>query len=169
MKIIGLDQSTKRSAYSVFVGNKLRRFGVFVANEDEHNPYERMKQMHGELHKLIAKEKPDAVVIEGIQFQRNQHAYGILANMQGVVFAILYAQNIPFFIVEPSKWRINVGIKSTSKREILKADAIKVASAKYGICASEDESEAALIGQWLIDMIASKQISIERENEDGRK
>lgn len=168
MKIIGLDQSTKRSAYSIFSGNELLSYGVFEADTKERDPYIRMEQMYHRLRDLIAKEKPDAVAIEGIQFQKNQHAYAMLANMQGVVFSIMYAYDIPFFIVEPSKWRVNVGIKPTSKREILKKDAIETASAKYGICASEDESEAALIGQWLVDMVASKQITIERENENGR-
>lgn len=163
MKIIGLDQSTRRSAYSVFVNGKLKRYGMFVADEKEKDPYVRMEQMHESLSAFLKKEKPDAVVIENIQFQKNQHAYAVLGNMQGVVFAILYALHIPFFIVEPSKWRVNVGINPTNKREILKKCAIETASAKYNIDASEDESEAALIGQWLVDMIATKQIIIERK------
>lgn len=167
MKVIGLDQSTRRSAYSVFINGKLKRFGTFVADEKEKDPYVRMEQMHEQLSAFLKKEKPDAVVIENIQFQKNQHAYAVLGNMQGVVFAILYALHIPFFVVEPSKWRVNVGIKPTSKREILKKDAIETASAKYGIDASEDESEAALIGQWLVDMINTKQIILERNNKNG--
>lgn len=169
MKLVGLDQSTRRSAYSVFINGKLKRYGVFVANEHEKDPYVRMEQMHEALYAFLKKEKPDAVVIENIQFQKNQHAYGILGNMQGVVFAILFALHIPFFVVEPTKWRINVGIKPNSKREILKNDAIKTASAKYGIDASEDESEAALIGQWLVDMIDTKQIILEGDTKNGRK
>lgn len=163
MKIIGLDQSTRRSAYSVFVKGKLKRYGMFVADEKEKDPYVRMEQMHEALSAFLKKEKPDAVVIENIQFQKNQHAYAVLGNMQGVVFAILYSLHIPFFIVEPSKWRVNVGINPTNKREVLKKNAIETASAKYNIDASEDESEAALIGQWLVDMIATKQIIIERK------
>ena len=163
MKIIGLDQSTRRSAYSVFVNGKLKRYGMFVADEKEKDPYVRMEQMYESLSAFLKKEKPDAVVIENIQFQKNQHAYAVLGNMQGVVFAILYALHIPFFIVEPSKWRVNVGINPTNKREVLKKDAIETASAKYNIDASEDESEAVLIGQWLVDMIAAKQIIIERK------
>ena len=163
MKIIGLDQSTRRSAYSVFVNGKLKRHGIFVADEKEKDPYVRMEQMHESLSAFLKKEKPDAVVIENIQFQKNQHAYAVLGNMQGVVFAILYSLHIPFFIVEPSKWRVNVGINPTNKREVLKKKAIETSSAKYNIDASEDESEAALIGQWLVDMIATKQIIIERK------
>ena len=167
MKIIGLDQSTRRSAYSVFINGKLKRYGMFLADEKEKDPYIRMEQMYEQLSAFLKKEKPDAVVIENIQFQKNQHAYAILGNMQGVVFAILYGLHIPFFVVEPSKWRVNVGIKPTSKRDILKKDAIETVSAKYDIDASEDESEAVLIGQWLVDMMNSKQIVIERKSKNG--
>jgi len=156
MITIGLDQSTKRSAYSVYDDGKLIDYGTIFADETEKNPYTRMKQMHDGLQKMFARYRPEHVAIEQIQYQSNKHAYMILGNMQGVVFGILYSLDIPFTVVEASKWRSHVGIKPTNKRAILKQEAIKMVSEVYHVEASEDESESILIGAWLCDMIAAK-------------
>jgi Holliday junction resolvasome RuvABC endonuclease subunit len=131
---------------------------MIIADKKETDPYIRMAQIHKEFTDLFKKEKPDYVAIEAVQMQGgNKHGFMILSNIQGLLFSILYSLDIPFIIVEPSKWRAHAGIKTGKgiKRDELKEQAIKMVTDKYHVTASVDESESILIGQWLSDMVAA--------------
>lgn len=167
IKVIGIDQSSKISGYSIFVNGKLKRFGTIdvsnnSAGKKETDPYVRMCNLHSQFLALFKKEKPDYVAIEAVQMQGgNKHAFMLLSNVQGVLFSILYSMNIPFLVVEASAWRVHNGIElyehgKRLKRPQLKQKAIKMVPDKYHVKASEDEAESILITQWLSDMVAAK-------------
>lgn len=157
IKVIGIDQSSKISGYSIITNGKLKKFGTIIADSKE--PYDRMAQIYTDFTALFKKEKPDYVAIEAVQMQGgNAHAFMLLSNVQGLLFSILYSLEIPFVVVEASKWRAHAGISTGRgvKRQQLKEQAMKLVADKYHVEASEDESESIHIAYWLSDMVAAK-------------
>lgn len=154
MKILALDQSTKHTGWSYWEDKDLIKYGVINTNEDD-PAFVRMAEMGTEIDKLVRKLKPEHVVFEQVQFQRNYKVYSQLSQLQGIIMRILFVKKTPFTLVEPTKWRAFDGIKSR-KREDTKAEAIQTVKNKYFIDVSEDTAEAIGIGLWAIENVEDK-------------
>jgi Holliday junction resolvasome RuvABC endonuclease subunit len=146
LKILAFDQSTKISAYSIFIGGKYVEVGVIDLHKIN-DTSERVRAMGVELCKIIEKYNPDKVVIEEVAQQSNPLTLKLLARIQGVIIGFCAAHNIDTYIVEPSKWRsvLKFKIGSGVKRAELKAQAIKHVNDVYDLELSEDECEAICI------------------------
>lgn len=147
-KILAFDQSTKISAYSVFIDNEYIECGCIDLHKIK-DTSERIRAMGVELGKVIEKYSPDKVVIEEVAQQSNPLTLKLLARIQGVIIGFCAAHNIETYIIEPSKWRSTLHFKIGAgvKREELKARAIKYVKENYGLEASEDECEALCINE----------------------
>jgi hypothetical protein len=166
IKLIGLDQSSIISGYSIFEDEKLKKFGIIDTGKSGADFNARMSKINEDFTKLFKAEKPDYVAIEAVQMQGgNKHAFMVLSNVQGMLFSILISLDIPFVVVESSKWRAHNNLplyenKKRLKREQLKEKAVEIVADKYHVKASKDESESILIGQWLSDMVAADVINL---------
>ena len=147
-KILSFDQSTKISAYSIFIGGKYIEYGVIDLHKMK-DTSERVRAMGVELCNTIEKYNPDKVVIEEVAQQSNPMTLKLLARIQGVIIGFCAAHNIDTYIVEPSKWRSTLYFHQGAgvKREELKAQAIKYVKENYGLVASEYEFEALCINE----------------------
>ena len=147
-KILAFDQSTKISAYSVFIDNEYIECGCIDLHKIK-DTSERIRAMGVELGKVIEKYSPDKVVIEEVAQQSNPLTLKLLARIQGVIIGFCAAHNIETYIIEPSKWRSTLHFKIGAgvKREELKAQAIKYVKDVYGLEATEDECEAICINE----------------------
>lgn len=147
-KILAFDQSTKISAYSVFIDNEYIECGCIDLHKIK-DTSERIRAMGVELGKVIEKYSPDKVVIEEVAQQSNPLTLKLLARIQGVIIGFCAAHNIETYIIEPSKWRSTLHFKIGAgvKREELKAQAIKYVKDIYGLEATEDECEALCINE----------------------
>lgn len=147
-KILAFDQSTKISAYSVFIDNEYIECGCIDLHKIK-DTSERIRAMGVELGKVIEKYSPDKVVIEEVAQQSNPLTLKLLARIQGVIIGFCAAHNIETYIIEPSKWRSTLHFKIGAgvKREELKAQAIKYVKDIYGLEATEDECEAICINE----------------------
>ena len=147
-KILSFDQSTKISAYSIFIGGKYIECGCIDLHKIK-DTSERIRAMGVELGKVIEKYSPDKVVIEEVAQQSNPLTLKLLARIQGVIIGFCAAHNIETYIIEPSKWRSTLHFKIGAgvKREELKAQAIKYVKDIYGLEATEDECEAICINE----------------------
>lgn len=147
-KILSFDQSTKISAYSIFIGGKYIEYGVIDLHKMK-DTSERVRAMGVELCNTIEKYNPDKVVIEEVAQQSNPMTLKLLARIQGVIIGFCAAHNIDTYIVEPSKWRSTLYFHQGAgvKREELKAQAIKYVKENYGLDATEDECEALCINE----------------------
>lgn len=151
MRYLGLDQATKVTGYAVFDDSKLVESGILeIPNAERFDIGQRFYIMSKKISTLVEKVKPDLVAIEDIQFQRNFLTYQKLANFQGIVFQILFERDIPYTIVEPSKWKSFLNVRG-KKREEQKQDTIKKIHQKFGVSAKEDESDAIGIAWWTIN------------------
>ena len=147
-KILAFDQSTKISAYSVFIDNEYIECGCIDLYKIK-DTSERIRAMGVELGKVIEKYSPDKVIIEEVAQQSNPLTLKLLARIQGVIIGFCAAHNIETYIIEPSKWRSTLHFKIGAgvKREELKAQAIKYVKDIYGLEATEDECEALCINE----------------------
>jgi Holliday junction resolvasome RuvABC endonuclease subunit len=147
-KILAFDQSTKISAYSVFINNKYVECGCIDLHKMK-DTSERVRAMGVELCKVIEKYNPDKVVMEEVAQQSNPLTLKLLARIQGVIIGFCAAHNISTYIVEPSKWRSILGFKIGAgvKRAELKEQAIRHVKDVYDLDLSEDECEALCINE----------------------
>ena len=148
MKILAFDQSTKISAYSIFIDGQYVECGYIDLHKMK-DTSDRVRAMGVDLCKIIAKYQPDKVVIEEVAQQSNALTLKLLARIQGIIIGFCAAHNIDTYIVEPSKWRSTLKFKQGSgvKREELKAQAIKYIKDHYGLDLSEDSCEAICINE----------------------
>lgn len=148
MRILGFDQSTKISAYSVFVDGKYVECDYIDLHKLK-DTSERVRAMGVELCKTIEKYNPDKVVMEEVAQQSNALTLKLLARIQGIIIGFCAAHNIETYIIEPSKWRSTLRFKQGSgvKREELKAQAIQYVKNKYNLELSEDSCEAICINE----------------------
>ena len=147
-KVLAFDQSTKISAYSLWIDGKYVEVGVIDLHKMK-DTSERVRAMGVELCKTIGKYNPEIVVIEEVAQQSNAMTLKLLARIQGVIIGFCAAHNIDTYIIEPSKWRSTLYFKQGSgvKRAELKAQAIEHVETEYGLDLSEDECEALCIGE----------------------
>lgn len=93
--------------------------------------------------RLIDENKPDVVVIEDIALQTNAKTLISLANLQGMIIAYCYLNDIIVEIYSPTEWRKTLGFtQGRTKREDLKAQAINYVLNHFKLDVSEDAAEA---------------------------
>lgn len=148
MKVLAFDQSTKISAYSIFIDNEYVESGYIDLHKIK-DTSERIRAMGVELGKVIEKYQPEKVVLEEVAQQSNPLTLKLLARIQGVIIGFCAAHNIETYIVEPSKWRSVLGFKIGAgvKRQELKAQAIKYVKDTYALELTEDQCEAVCINE----------------------
>ena len=99
------------------------------------------------IYKIIEKEKPDEIVFEQTAFQSNAKTLRMLSQLQGCMIGKCFELDIPYYILEPSKWRKTVGIEQGKKtRTSLKFESLNLAHELFSKELTEDAAESALIG-----------------------
>ena len=148
MKVLSFDQSTKISAYSIFIDGAYVESGYIDLHKMK-DTSERVRAMGVELGNIIEKSQPDKVVLEEVAQQSNPLTLKLLARIQGIIIGFCAAHNIETYIVEPSKWRSTLKFKQGSKvkREELKAQAINHVKDVYGLELTEDQCESVCINE----------------------
>ena len=153
-RILALDQASITSGWSVFDGEKLVSYGHW-SSEGTHST-ERIGQTKYWAASMIAKWKPDMVILEDIQLQKYTGSpdggdmvvtFKKLAHLQGVLKNYLFEIGIPYKVVSPSTWRSHSNIKGKQRTDRKKNAQLKVKSL-YDINVDNDTADAILIGRW---------------------
>lgn len=164
-RVLGLDQATKISGFSIYEDGKLIKYGTFKA--DGFNTIDRDASIRNWLVNIIKSWQIDYVGLEGIQMQDNLEGgarmgvttFEALARLQGILMITLYDLKIPFEVIHTSIWRQHCGVKGKSRADKKKSMRI-LAKQWYDITTTEDEADAIGIGKYAAD-ISSKQNEIE--------
>ncbi len=146
MRFITFDQATKNTGWSFWEDGKLVRYGLLEV-KNEADVIKRIMKMYQQIRDLMKKESPDYVFIEGTQFRNNQKTYGMLAQLQGAIFAACADLDISCLVVYPSSWKSCVGIKSTKSAD-QKKEIVEIIKEKFGISVTDDVADAIGIGVW---------------------
>ena len=151
-KILALDQASYTTGWSVFENGQLKQFGKFTLDED--NLGNRLNHFKNHIQKLISDYEINKVYFEDIQLQQgvsnNVRTYKVLAEIIGVLELLLTELNIPYEIVIASVWKSMVGVKG-SNRAAQKKAAQTLVTEKFGVKATQDESDAICIGLYSIE------------------
>lgn len=168
-RVIGIDQATKVSGYSVFDNKKLVKYGTFLAPENA-SEIERDYQIKMWVISLIHAWKPDYIGLEGIQFQTSVNGqnsnYGMgvttfetLARLQGILMETCHELGVPFEICPTNTWRHFCGVKGKYRSD-KKRSMQTLAKKWYDVNLTQDEADAVGIGRYISEKFHS-QIDVE--------
>lgn len=175
MKILALDQSTTGTGFAFFADDSLAGYGLIkpkvskkineIIREFEDHLYsiKMPEEMYGttllrstaiaeQIEELIDTFKPDAVYFEEIFDNGNPSGFRSLARLQGFICWICHKHNIPYHIIEETKWINSMGTYSREiKRPERKADIMQKMNDLYGLYITTDDiSDAIAIGRYAI-------------------
>lgn len=149
-RIVAIDNATKHVGISVFDNGKLVHYELKTLCGDEQ--IERMLNNRVFIRDVIIKKwKPDLIVIEDIQSQKNILTFKSLSMLLGSTLTLLKEHRINYELVLSSKWRAHFMIKG--ERVADKAQAIDKVMQMYGIVVTDDVAEAILLGKYAVDVI----------------
>lgn len=156
VKLLSIDSSTSCSGWATFINGMYNTSGVIDCKKIKDNDT-RMKEMCTSLLSLLDKEMPDIVVVELTAVLTNANTQRKLTMILGVVYGwVITHTGTDFYMLRPAEWRSkikNKNEKNGRKRDELKQWSIAKVKELFNVdVISDDQSDAILIGQALINM-----------------
>lgn len=96
---------------------------------------------------LIDEWKPEHVLLEDVQQQRNVQTFKLLSMLLGVLQIALEERGVPYTVVHVQRWRAKSQIYARNRAEA-KRMAQKLIEELYNVRPTQDECEAVLIGRY---------------------
>ena len=147
-RIIAFDQATEKFGLSIYDDGKLSYYNLYTFSGTLINRIVKIKKLIQEL--IIPAWKPDFIVMEDIQYQRNGiMTFKVLAMLLGVVQEVCAENSIEYEVVSPNVWRKYAGTCGKDRKEEKILSIAKVKE-KYNIKVSDDVAEAILIGNYAV-------------------
>lgn len=153
--LLALDQSSHTTGYSVFkdgVNIKTSHFDC-IGNDLG----DRLEQLRNKIIELIKQYDIDEVAFEDIQLQDVNGSkevgiktFKILAEAFGVVHELLTELNIPYYVVQPIKWKAHFKIAGKGRSQEKKLTQAYVLK-NYELRCTEDEADSFCIGKYQLD------------------
>lgn len=147
-RIIALDNATHITGWAIFDNDKLVSYGKYTTKSSETS--DRILEMGDWLTNLLQQWEPDTIILEDIQQQSNVSTFKVLAKLQGVLEYVSKKAKAEYYIVSPASWKSNAGVKGRSRVD-QKKSAQLIVGQLYNIQATQDESDAILLGKYGID------------------
>lgn len=154
MRVAGIDGSTTSTGISIMNDGVLEYYTLINLTSEKKDAMKRVRHMMMSIYDVLEQYELDAVYMEKAFNKSNTDTTMKLANLAGSVMIYCERRDIPFYHPEPSVWRAKIGIHTGRgvKREVLKAEAIKLVKDEYGINANDDVSESILIARSAFDL-----------------
>lgn len=158
-RVIGLDQATHITGYSVFDGEKLIYADTFEAKSTDE--IERDLEIRDWLVQLILNWQPDIIGLEDIQLQQFDNklvgvtTYRTLARLQGILLAACKDQNIDSIVCAPATWRAHCGVKGRARTD-KKRSMQNLVKKWFDITVTDDVADAIGIGKYVADTYKKK-------------
>lgn len=160
-RIIALDNATHITGWAVFDNAELVSYGKYTVKASETS--DRIIEMGDWLLNLLNNWEPDTIILEDIQQQNNVTTFKTLAKLQGVLEYILKKGDTEYYIISPSTWKCNAGVKGKSRTD-QKKSAQLIVQELYNIQATQDESDAILLGKYGVDKYLKNNRMVNFEN-----
>ena len=147
-RIIALDNATRVTGWAIFDDEKLVSYGKYTTKSGETS--DRILEVGDWLTNLLEQWEPNTIILEDIQQQNNVSTFKVLAKLQGVLEYINKKNNIEYYIISPSTWKSNAGVKGKTRVD-QKKSAQLIVQQLYNIQTTQDESDAILLGKYGVD------------------
>jgi len=151
-RILALDQSSRKTGYSIYDNKKLISYGVYETKAN--SPLERIVDLSDWVISMIRSWQPDEVGLEEVQQNLNtdmgHDVFKLLAQVMGAVMLTTSRENVAIRTVLISKWRGHCGVKG-NKRADQKRSAQLLVKQWYDISLTDDAADAICIGKYFSD------------------
>lgn len=136
MIVMGIDASTASTGWSVFEDSKLIAYGVIKTKGEDWR--DRLIHQGPKLIEIIKKYEPEKIIMEDVPLKSaNSKVLVILGAVQGFIYGIISAFEIPVQFILPSEWRSPLGLydgtREGTKRKELKKKSIEKANQLFGL------------------------------------
>lgn len=145
-RIIAFDQATEKFGLSIFDDGQLVFYSLYTFSGDMLSRLTKIKKFVSDI--VLKEWKPDFVMMEDIQYQKNGIlTFKVLAMLLGIIQVSCSEVDVPFEAVSPNVWRKYAGTAGKDRRQE-KLLSVAVVKEKYDIKVSDDVAEAILIGHY---------------------
>ena len=148
-KVLSIDQSTRITGYGYFMSGEYIESGIIDMSKSKLDTSDRSFEMAKAVWKIIKHYKPDYLILEDVQLQKNNAKTMImLARLAGMIIGYAEAHKVKTYIVSPSQWRAALQYSQGPKikREALKRQSIEYVKANLYLDLQEDQAEAVCQG-----------------------
>lgn len=153
-RVLGLDQATHISGFSIFDNEKLIHHGTLEVFEDDE--IERDNHIKQWLISIIESWKIDLIGMEDIQLQQFNNrdigvtTFKILARLQGILMECCYELGIDYILCPPATWRAHCKVKGRTKSDKKKSMQL-IVKELFDISVNNDEADAIGIGKYIAE------------------
>lgn len=167
-RVLGLDQATHISGFSIFDNEELVSHGTLKVYEDDE--IERDNHIKQWLISTIENQKIDIVGIEDIQLQsfNNKNVgvktFKILARLQGILMECCYEMGIDYVLCPPASWRSHCKVRGRAKADQKKSMQL-IVKELFDISVSNDEADAIGIGKYVAETKQKKKKIVNWEDD----
>lgn len=159
IRVLGIDQATLTSGWSIYDNQELVAYGILrTSGNDIHK---RISDLTNNVSNLISNWKPDCVAIEDIQLQyfvfngrkgeMDIQTYKKLAHLQGALINLFITLNTEYEIVHQGTWRKHCKVTGRSRADKKKSMQLFVKKT-FDKTVTDDEADAIGIGKYLAYM-----------------
>lgn len=118
MIVLGLDMSSKKSGYALFVDGRLEDYGLWQASEDEKDWRKRISYMAECVGEYCHAHNIEEIYVEDVPpIMENTQTVKVLSALQGMLIAISKLQDIVIDFVPVKTWKNEIGINFVSSKE----------------------------------------------------
>ena len=154
-RIIALDNATHITGWAVFDDKQLVSYGKYNVKSEETS--DRILEMGDWLYNLLDKWEPNTIILEDIQQQSNVSTFKVLAKLQGVLEYVAKKSEVDYYIIPPATWKHNAGVTGRSRPD-QKKSAQLIVQRLYNVQATQDESDAILLGKYGVDKVKNSRM-----------
>lgn len=119
MNVLGLDMSSQKSGYALYVDGKLTDFGAWELSSDAEKDWrKRIAYMANHVHEFIMINAVDMVYVEDVPPTiENSQTVKVLSALQGMIIAVCETVGAEVEFVPVKRWKSVIGINLASSAE----------------------------------------------------
>ena len=143
-----LDQATKTTGYSIYVGRKLITYGTIKSFYDNTN--DRIFEISNNVDKLIKEHNIKNITFEDIFLDSNLNVYKQLAFLLGTLINVATKNKLNYTTINVLEWKKYYGIDKLGDRTLGKNISKQIVLNNIGISVVDDVSDSILMGHYLM-------------------
>ena len=151
MRVVGFDQATNVTGYSVFENKNLIKYGTIDCSQYK-DIAERNNNMRNLIISVIERYNGEAFAIEDVHYEKwkGVKTFKALARLLGVLETDFTVRKYAYIILPPSTWRKECGVGKT------KEEAVAWVKERFNKDVTDDEADAICIGWCLAQRMEKK-------------